>query len=966
MAQFRTKARAVELLGKGQIADLPTAISELWKNGYDAYADTLKCELYLPGYKGLNSPFFILSDDGFGMSGNDILEKWIVLGTDSKARGGSHLTKAERFDKSPRIPMGEKGIGRLSVAYLGSPMLMLTKKKYQPCQMLFIDWRILENYNLFVDDIDIPLNEFNSILDFGDKFQRLKIDFKKNLTTDNWKDQWKDQLVTREIILSDVTNAYVPEFFTQDIVPRLSEEETHGTMFLIFNPHEQLLELSDSGNIELTNDKTLLEFRKSLSGLYNIFKGNSEFHTEFHIFDSVGKYNILDEFFTSEDLKISDHWFKGAFDENGFFTGEVRVFNQIFQHTFKPIRSPGKTPYGPFNIELSFNEGTQKNSKLSAEQWEYIGKKTENFGGLYIYRDGFRVLPYGRTDYDFLGFEERRSKGAGYYFFSHRNMYGYIDISREKNRGLTDKAGREGFITNKAYREFQDDLIQFFTDLSLTYFKSIDKTSDETNPRNEQLAEIQRQKERILDAEKKKGKLTKAKFAYDLKNNQQEIEYLEDEIQELYAKLKEETQKVELAYNEYNKIVSELDSKKTKLRELKLIKPKRINLSPAQEKKYAYYQESFNRVYAATASCDNLIGETRKRFDIQNLKLEYVKRYESNIREISGLVNSYKKRFSEFSNKFDNDFKSEQISYVNAFKQEMQNTDIESLNTKEDLDSAISLLTRLAEETKDQIESKLAPFISHLEGLTFEIDDDYLVGWYKEQQKKIEERLNQTNELAQLGMSIEIIDHQFNVMYSKMADAIDFFKQYSRQNPQIEYNFNQLKMSFQHLEGNHKLLKPLYRTTRRQRTVITGFDIENNLRDFFATIFSRNNIELTVDESFKKYEFFTFESIIKPVFINIIHNAIYWLIPVENRKIHITCKGDEVLILNNGEKIEDRYLEDIFILFFTRKKDGRGIGLYLAKTNLSSIGYDIRATNDKDYNLLKGACFVIKPHKINS
>ena len=31
--QFRTKARAVDLLGKGQIADLPTAITELWKNG---------------------------------------------------------------------------------------------------------------------------------------------------------------------------------------------------------------------------------------------------------------------------------------------------------------------------------------------------------------------------------------------------------------------------------------------------------------------------------------------------------------------------------------------------------------------------------------------------------------------------------------------------------------------------------------------------------------------------------------------------------------------------------------------------------------------------------------------------------------------------------------------------------------------------------------------------------------------
>lgn len=966
MAQFRTKARAIELLGKGQIADLPTAISELWKNGYDAYADTLKCDLYLTGYKGSLRPFFILSDDGFGMSRKDILDKWIILGTDSKARGVSDLTKEERLDKAPRIPMGEKGIGRLSVAYLGSPMLMLTKKKKEKCQMLFIDWRILENFNLFIDDVDIPLSEFESISKFESEFKKIKADFQKNLITDNWEEQWKDQIEMRENILSDITNSSIPRFFIQDIVPKLIEEHTHGTMFLIFNPHELLLELSDSGNAESINDKSLLEFRKSLSGLYNIFKGNSDFCTKFQIFDSVGKYNILDDFFTPEDLKMSDHWFKGTFDENGFFNGEVRVFNQIFQHAFKPIRPPGKTPYGPFNIELSFNEGTPKNSKLSPEQWDYIGKKTENFGGLYIYRDGFRVLPYGRTDYDFLGFEERRSKGAGYYFFSHRNMYGYIDISRERNRGLIDKAGREGFIANRAYREFQDDLIQFFTDLSLTYFKSIEKTSDETNPRNEQLAEIQRKKEIVIEAERKRGKLTKVKFTNDLKNNQQEIDNLENDINELYCKLAKEVQKVELAYNEYNKIVSELESKKTKLRELKLVKPKRINLSSSQEKKYAYYQEAFNRVYAITESCDGLINQTRKRFDIQNLKLEYVKRYEGNLREISGLVNSYRKRFTEFADKFNNDFKTEQTSFVNAFKQEMQNTDINSLNTKEDLDYSISLLNRLAEETKDQIEGKLAPFINHIEGLTFEIDDDYLVGWYKEQQKKIEERLNQTNELAQLGMSIEIIDHQFNVMYSKMADAINYFKQYSRQNPQLEYNFNQLRMSFQHLEGNHKLLKPLYRTTRRQRTVINGSDIENNLRDFFSTIFSRNNIELTVDESFKKYEFFTFESIIKPVFINIVNNAIYWLIPVDNRRIHITCKGDEILILNNGEKIEDRYLEDIFILFFTRKKEGRGIGLYLAKTNLSSIGYDIYATNDKDYNLLKGACFVIKPHEINS
>lgn len=49
MANFRTKARAIDLLGKNQIADLPTAITELWKNGYDAYGDYLAARLYHGG-----------------------------------------------------------------------------------------------------------------------------------------------------------------------------------------------------------------------------------------------------------------------------------------------------------------------------------------------------------------------------------------------------------------------------------------------------------------------------------------------------------------------------------------------------------------------------------------------------------------------------------------------------------------------------------------------------------------------------------------------------------------------------------------------------------------------------------------------------------------------------------------------------------------------------------------------------
>ncbi len=102
-------------------------------------------------------------------------------------------------------------------------------------------------------------------------------------------------------------------------------------------------------------------------------------------------------------------------------------------------------------------------------------------------------------------------------------MFGYIAISRESNRNLIDKAGREGLIENKAYREFKNDLIQLFVDLAMTYFKSISKENSEVNSRSEQLKEIQARNKKIQEAEKKKAKHTKSRFIEELKNNREEL-----------------------------------------------------------------------------------------------------------------------------------------------------------------------------------------------------------------------------------------------------------------------------------------------------------------------------------------------------------------------------------------------------------------------------------------------------------
>lgn len=956
MAQFRTKARAVELLGKGQIADLPTAISELWKNGYDAYADKLSCNLYLPGYKDNQAPVFTLSDNGFGMSKHDILNKWIVLGTDSKARGRSYLTDEERFGKAIRVPMGEKGIGRLSVAYLGSPMLMLTKKKNQKCQLLFIDWRILENYNLFIDDINIPLSEFSTIEEFSISFLDMQADFQNNLN----ESQWRDQQTQLETITTDVESLVIPDFILEEIIPDFLQEEYHGTTFLIFQPNEQLLELADCFKNEDTDSIT--EIRRSLSGIYNVFVEIPNFSTAFNIIDDKGEYDIINDFFEHEDFNNSDHYIKGHFDENGLFTGIVRVFKETFNYTYRPVRSPGKTPYGPFDVELSVLEGTPRNTMLTPEMYQFMNTKTDKFGGLYIYRDNFRVLPYGRVDYDFLRFEERRSRKAGYYFFSHRNIFGYIAIGREQNPHLIDKAGREGLIENKAYRELKKDLIQFFIALATTYFKSGDDDPNNRNSHSEQLKEIRKRNEKLLEAEKKKAKQTKAKFTQDLKDNENKIIILQNEIQLLYTQLIEESKKKNIAYNNYNDLVSILEDKKTELRSLRLAKPQRAKLSSVQERKFEEYKAEYTKTEEIIRSCNDEIVKVRKRFNLQNLKLDYEKRYTSQLREISLLVLSYKKRFETVSTKINNLFKEEQMAFSEDFKNEVHSK-VQSLNTLEEYEQAISNIIQIGEECKNQIEKRFTSFINHTENLNFDIDDDFLINWYKEQKEKLEEKLSATNELAQLGISVEINDHEFHVLYSQMANSINFLKEYAYNHTEIKDQFLQLQTAFQHMETNYKMLQPLYRTTRRQRTAFDGKYLINGMKAFFASKFTDYKISLDANEDFLQYDFFTYEAVITSVFINIINNAIYWLIPSLSRKICIEYLKDsnEILIMNNGEKIDDKIIEDIFTLFFSRKKDGRGIGLYLAKKSLNSIDFDIFATNDKKYNKMDGACFVIRP-----
>jgi hypothetical protein len=108
---FQTRARTIDHLGRGQIADAPTAVSELWKNAYDAYAKDVALHIFD------GSPeVALIVDDGAGMSFSTFRDRWLVIGTESKIED-SDAEPVDTFGLADRVRQGEKGIGRLSAAY---------------------------------------------------------------------------------------------------------------------------------------------------------------------------------------------------------------------------------------------------------------------------------------------------------------------------------------------------------------------------------------------------------------------------------------------------------------------------------------------------------------------------------------------------------------------------------------------------------------------------------------------------------------------------------------------------------------------------------------------------------------------------------------------------------------------------------------------------------------------------------
>lgn len=325
MAKFKTKARAVDMLGRQQVAGIPTAISELFKNAYDAYATNVEVDYFRHGN------FFVLRDNGIGMTKEEFETRWLTLGTESKFV--KNILKTPKGFKKRNI-LGEKGIGRLSIATIGPQVLILTRaikdNKLNDLVVSYIHWEIFGLPELNLEDIEIPVECFpNGEIPTKEDIDRIVNKFSNNFSKIHLEESQKSINEIKNDISSFKLN--LNKFYNKYDTLKLSENG-HGTHFIIKSVSQELVEEIDYID---NKEKEISSLQRTLIGFTNTMALPQEKLPIKTAFRDHKANSIIDDiiqskqFWNIEDFKNIDHFIEGEFDERGQFNGNIRVYKKI-------------------------------------------------------------------------------------------------------------------------------------------------------------------------------------------------------------------------------------------------------------------------------------------------------------------------------------------------------------------------------------------------------------------------------------------------------------------------------------------------------------------------------------------------------------------------------------------------------------------------------------------------------------
>jgi len=984
MALFRARARTLDMLGRQQIAGIPTAISELFKNAHDAYADSVEVDYYR------SDGLFVLRDDGLGMTKEDFESRWLTLGTESKLDANTGLGLPPVNPDKPRRPiLGEKGIGRLAIGAIGPQVLVLTRalrqKKLSDLTAAFIQWSLFQCPGIDLDHIEIPLITVSggSLPSKSDVDKMIAL-VRKNIEV------LKARLSpsAHASLLKELSRFSVdPQALSLALGRPSLAGDGVGTHFYVMPADPSLAAAID----EKADADSAPALTKMLLGFTNTMTPNhppAQIKTAFRDHrtnDAAEELIGEDGFFKPEEFENADHHIEGRFDEYGQFLGTVTIYGEESKdHVVAWDAAKGrKTECGPFRINVAYVQGVSSESTLPQNEWAQIMRKLNQIGGLYIYRDNIRILPYGNNDYDFLDIEKNRTKSASYYYFSYRRMLGVIEITQKDNPQLTEKAGREGFRENLAYRQFRAILMNFFIQIAADFFREGSAGAERYQERKAELDRIERarrQREKQITARRVAfGRELESFFAQvnNGKHREEVVALLESVGAQLRAAagMKDREQASRSIIEIEASAIRSLDDLRRRYR---VSRPNGVGLSKQlrrdweaavletrkiEEEVFQPAGQELAKLVSDQASKAKLDVSLRLRLEraLTEQIIETQKRTTTERRETRSALEGVNSEVTSVTR----EIAQEVDAAIGKVRSELARVDLSNMNAEEIVAKRHSLESELDAVAQRNL-SALGIIKDDLRALHWSRDDDgRFVGMslmneaMQEELLAVRERSEADLELTQLGMAINVVNHEFENSIKGVRSSLRRLKSWADVNDNLLPLYNELRGTFDHIDGYLSLFTPLQRRLYRNAIEITGAEIAKFLTDLFGPRLIRHDIALQPSSSFLRHKIVSYPSSLYPVFVNLVDNAIFWIKDrPKPRFIQLNSQGESMIVVDSGPGVPERDREAIFDLGFTRKPGGRGLGLHISREALAKVGYELVLGPTRPSG---GAEFIIRP-----
>lgn len=402
--KIRPAARLLRTIGQDLIKDVYAAIVELVKNAYDADSPDVVVSF---SYAGTAKRLLItVEDHGHGMDFETVVNKWLVPATDDKLR--------RRRSGNGRILQGRKGIGRFAAAILGDRILMETTTAGVTTSLL-LDMGELERIE-YLDELELNIQETNTGRADGTRIE-IESDGK---TSDDVKDTWNPRQLHKLFV--ELRSLIAPEEVYK-AAERQGYKVDHDRFDIQLNFGDFPVENYDRREIRIKPYPVLDLYDYKISGRVNE-NGDAVLEFENQNLPSLPAETIR--------LKIPIDTAAGQ-----KYPGEI----------FVDLRAYDRDPDSIDNI---IRRGLK-----DPDTGEYVGKQEarrilDEHYGVGIYREQFRIRPYGEQSFDWLDLDKKRVQNPSYKI-GHNQVIGFVYVRPEERSGLQEKSARDGLMENGAY-----------------------------------------------------------------------------------------------------------------------------------------------------------------------------------------------------------------------------------------------------------------------------------------------------------------------------------------------------------------------------------------------------------------------------------------------------------------------------------------------------------------------------------